>query len=229
MNHIVKSSIYCGGIHTLISLLDSNITNLPNIVTCILFQSSFVFRSAILLYQSYHRRRYDQQLVANDTLQNLDYLMGYFIYDILYLLKTEPTSLFIIHHLIGLCMILTVKQFGKSYSIKQPLATDQVAGAPLDLLKDYNAVCLISEITGPILNLRYITKNTPYYSLNMKLILFTYTLFRMIAFPLVASELLTKIKSNTLLGSFVTVYMMSAVWFKKIIWMALFNNNIKRA
>jgi hypothetical protein len=213
MNHIIKSSIYCGGIHTLISLLDSNITNLPNIVTCILFQSSFVFRSAILLYQSYHRRRYDQQLVANDTLQNLDYLMGYFIYDILYLLKTEPTSLFIVHHLIGLCMILTIKQFG----------------APLDLLKDYNAVCLISEITGPILNLRYITKNTPYYSLNMKLILFTYTLFRMIAFPLVASELLTKIKSNTLLGSFVTVYMMSAVWFKKIIWMTLFNNNIKRA
>lgn len=213
MNHIIKSSIYCGGIHTLISLLDSHITNLPNIVTCILFQSSFVFRSAISLYQSYHRRRYDQQVVANDTLQNLDYLMGYFIYDILYLLKTEPTSLFIVHHLIGLCMITTIKQYG----------------APLDLLKHYNAVCVVSEITGPILNLRYITKNTPYHSLNMKLILLTYTLFRMIAFPLVSSELMSKLNSNVLLGSFATVYMMSAVWFKKIIWMTLFNNNIKRA
>lgn len=213
MNHIIKSSIYCGGIHTLISLLDSHIKNLPNIVTCILFQSSFVFRSAVSLYQSYHRRKYDQQVVANDTLQNLDYLMGYFIYDILYLLKTEPTSLFIIHHLIGLCMINTIKQYG----------------APLDLLKHYNAICVVSEITGPILNLRYITKNTPYYSLNMKLILLTYTLFRMIAFPLLASELIPKLNSNVLLGSFATVYMMSAVWFKKIIWMTLFNNNIKRA
>ena len=211
MNHIIKSLIYCGGIHS----LTSHITNLPNIVTCILFQSSFVFRSAISLYKSYHRRRYDQQVVANDTLQNLDYLMGYFIYDILYLLKTEPTSLFIVHHLIGLCMITTIKKYG----------------APLDLLKDYNAVCVVSEITGPILNLRYITKNTPYYSLNMKLILITYTLFRMIAFPLVATELLSKLNSNLLLGSFAAVYMMSAVWFKKIIWMTLFNNfnNIKRA
>ena len=215
-HHIIKSSIYCGGIHSLTSLLltsllDSHITNLPNIVTCILFQSSFVFRSAISLYKSYHRR-YDQQVVANDTLQNLDYLMGYFIYDILYLLKTEPTSLFIVHHLIGLCMITTIKKYG----------------APLDLLRHYNAVCVVSEITGPILNLRYITKNTPYYSLNMKLILVTYTLFRMIAFPLVASELLSKLNSNVLLGSFAAVYMMSALWFKKIIWMTLFNN-IKRA
>ncbi len=207
MNHIIKSSIYCGGIHSLISLLDSHIKNLPNIITCILFQSSFVFRSAISLYQSYHRRRYDQQIVANDTLQNLDYLMGYFIYDILYLLKTEPTSLFIVHHLIGLCMILTIKQYG----------------APLDLLKHYNAICVIAEITSPILNLRYITKNTRYYSLNMKLILFTYTLFRMIAFPLVSSELLSKLNSNTLWGSFITIYIMSLVWFKKIIVMTLCN------
>ena len=207
MNHIIKSSIYCGGIHSLISLLDSHIKNLPNIITCILFQSSFVFRSAISLYQSYHRRRYDQQIVANDTLQNLDYLMGYFIYDILYLLKTEPTSLFIVHHLIGLCMILTIKQYG----------------APLDLLKHYNAICVIAEITSPILNLRYITKNTRYYSLNMKLILFTYTLFRMIAFPLVSSELLSKLNSNTLWGSFITIYMMSLVWFKKIIVITLCN------
>jgi hypothetical protein len=169
-----------------------------------------VFRSAISLYKSYHSnsRRYDQQVVANDTLQNLDYLMGYFIYDILYLLKTEPTSLFIVHHLIGLCMIITIKKYG----------------APLDLLKHYNAVCVVSEITGPILNLRYITKNTPYYSLNMKLILVTYTLFRMIAFPLVATKLLSKLNSNVLLGLFATVYMMSALWFKKIIWMTLFNN-----
>lgn len=212
INHIIKSLIYCGGIHSLTSLLltslllTRHITNLPNIVTCILFQSSFVFRSAISLYKSYHRRRYDQQVVANDTLQNLDYLMGYFIYDILYLLKTEPTSLFIVHHLIGLCMITTIKKYG----------------APLELLKNYNAVCVVSEITGPILNLRYITKNTPYYSLNMKLILLTYTVFRMIAFPLVATELLSKLNSNVLLGLFAAVYMMSAVWFKKIIWMTLF-------
>jgi hypothetical protein len=213
MNHIIKSSVYCGGIHTLISLLESKIENLPNIITCILFQSSFVLRSAILLYQSYHRRKYDQQIVANDTLQNLDYLMGYFIYDILYLLKSEPTSLFIVHHLIGLCMIITIKQYG----------------APLDLLKHYNAICFIAEVTSPIINLRYITKNTPYYSLNMKLILFTYTLFRMITFPLVCSELLSKLNSKLLWGSFVTIYMMSSIWFKKIIWMTLFNNNIKKA
>jgi hypothetical protein len=193
--------------------MNLNIKESPNLLTCILFQSSFVFCSAISLYQSYHRRKYDQQIVANDTLQNLDYLMGYFIYDILYLLKTEPTSLFIVHHLIGLCMIITIKQYG----------------APLDLLKHYNAICVISEITGPVINLRYITKNTPYYSLNMKLILFTYTLFRMIAFPLVSFELLSKLNSNTLWGSFVIIYMMSALWFKKIIWMTLFNNNIKKA
>lgn len=214
MNPIVKSLVYCGGIHSVISLIDTHIHNLPNAITCILFQSSFVLRSLISLYQSYHRRRYDQQVVAADTLHNLDYLIGYFIYDILFLLKTNPKSLFIVHHLIGLLIIFVIKQIG----------------VPLDLLKHYNAICLISEITNPVLNLRYITKNTPYYSLNMKLILFTYTLFRMIAFPLVSSEILPKLDSKLLWGSFITIYAMSVVWFKKIVYMTLFyKNNTKTA
>lgn len=206
MNSIVKSLIYCGGIHGLTSIIDTKINNLPSAITCILFQSSFVFRSIISLFQSYHRRNYDQQLVRNDTEQTLDYLIGYFIYDILFLLKTTPKSLFIIHHLIGLLMISVIKYIG----------------FPADLLKHYNAVCVVSEITNPLLNLRYITTGTPYYSLNMKLILFTYTLFRIIAFPLVSFELLSKLNSNILWTLFTTIYFMSLVWFKKIIFMTLF-------
>jgi hypothetical protein len=206
MNSIVKSLIYCSSTHGIISLLDTKINNLPNAITCILFQSSFVFRSLVSLFQSYHRRQYDQQIVANDTLQSLDYLTGYFLYDILFLLKTNPRSLFILHHIIGLVMISVIKYIG----------------FPVELLKHYNAICVISEITNPVLNLRYLTKDTPYYSLNMKLILFTYTLFRVIAFPLVSNELLPKLNSKILWGSFITVYFMSLVWFKKIVYMTLF-------
>lgn len=206
MNSIVKSLVYCGGIHSLISIVDTKIYNLPNAITCILFQSSFVFRSLVSLFQSYHRRHYDQQLVANDTKQTLDYLIGYFIYDILFLLKTNPKSLFILHHFIGLLMIYVI----------------QNTGFPVDLLKHYNAICVISEITNPVLNLRYITKDTPYYSLNMKLILLTYTLFRIIAFPLVSYELLPKLNSKILWASFTTIYCMSLLWFKKIVYMTLF-------
>ena len=91
MNSIVKSLIYCGGIHGLTSIIDTKINNLPSAITCILFQSSFVFRSIISLFQSYHRRNYDQQLVRNDTEQTLDYLIGYFIYDILFLFLISLT------------------------------------------------------------------------------------------------------------------------------------------
>ena len=205
MNNIVKSSIYCTGIHSLISILDTKIENLPNLITCILFQGSFIFRSAVSLYQSYHRRGYDQSVVATDTIQSLDYLVGYFIYDLLYLLKTNPRSLFIIHHLIGLFMLYCIKQ----------------VGAPLHLLKHYNAICFIAEITNPFLNLRTLTKHTPYHSLNMKLILITYFIFRIIAFPLISSELLMQLNSKPLWASFSTIYGMSLLWFKKIVMMSL--------
>ena len=201
MNSIVKSTIYCTAIHICTNSFHSKIKSLPNIVTCILFQSLFVYRAGNLLYKSYYPNYYDQSILAIDTIKNLDYLSGYFIYDILYLLKTDPNSIFLIHHVIGLIMLYVIKKLG----------------APLDLLNSYNAISFIAEITNPFLNMRYITKNTSYYSLNLKLILFTYTLFRMLAFPIVSFDLLLRLNSKTLWLSFSAIYIMSVVWFKKIL------------
>ena len=202
MNDIVKSTVYCTAIHSITNMLEYKIKNLPNIVTCILFQSLFVYRAGISLYKSYYPNYYQQSIVAIDTLKNVDYLTGYFIYDILYLLKTDPKSMFLVHHVIGLIMLYVVKKIG----------------APVDLLKSYNAISFIAEITNPFLNMRYLTKNTSYYSLNMKLILLTYTLFRMIAFPIVSFDLLRRLNSKILRLSFSSIYIMSLLWFKKIVY-----------
>jgi len=178
----------------------------PNVITCILFQLFFIFRSSTNLSLSLPWNAYNTGIVQSRTMQQIDYLIGYFLYDLVYLLFRHRQSPFIIHHLIGFVMLFSMK----------------CLGLPRDYLFHCNAICLLGEITNPILNLRTFTKGTPYYDLNMKLIGITYFLFRIIGFPAVSYLLLRHMQSKSLWFCFGSIYVMSIIWFKKIVHMILY-------
>ncbi len=198
---ILNSLLACSSIHGISSLIPFKIRDAPNLITCISFQLYFLYQSLSLLYKSYYLTSYDSSIIAQETVLNLDSLIGYFIYDIFYLLKTSPTSFFILHHIIGIIMIHIIKQFG----------------TPIHLLSQYNLFCFVAEITNPFLNLRHFTKNTHLYRLNMLLILSTYSIFRVIIFPILSVKIYKKIKRDSLMYLFSVIYLMSIVWYSKII------------
>jgi hypothetical protein len=203
---IIKSLITCSGAHQLFRFMDVKIEESPNLLTCILFQMYFILRSSFTVYQSLLPEQYSTALVSTSTLEQVDYLIGYFIYDIIYLFYRHPRSPFIIHHLIGFIMLFSMKWIG----------------IPNEYLFHSNAICVLGEITNPILNLRTFTKGTSYYDLNMKMVGITYFLFRMIGFPAVSYPLLKHMQSKPLWFCFGSIYIMSMIWFKKIVYMILY-------
>jgi hypothetical protein len=198
---ILNSFLTCSSIHGLSSLIPFKTRDASNLITCISFQLHFLYHSLSLLYKSYYLSSYDSSIVAHDTILNLDSLIGYFIYDIFYLLKTSPTSFFILHHIIGIIMIHMIKQFG----------------TPIHLLSQYNLFCFVAEITNPFLNVRHFTKNTHLYRLNMLLILSTYSIFRVIIFPILSVKIYKEVRRESLMYLFSVIYLMSMVWYSKII------------
>jgi len=103
-------------------------------------------------------------------------------------------------------------------------------------LKLYNLFCFIAEVTNPLLNLRHFTKGTVAYRLNMNLVKATYVIFRMFLFPLVSEEIIEDMYKKEdkeresidndrreyiikgLKYCMYTVYIMSVLWFIKIIY-----------
>lgn len=206
---ILNSFLGCSSIHALSSLISFKTKDAPNLISCISFQLYFIFRSLSLFYQSHYSDEYDQQLVSQQIINNLNSLIGYFIYDSLYLMKTSYFSFYLLHHLLGISMLQLVKQFG----------------APISLLSQYNLFCFIAEVTNPFINFRHFTRDTIFYPLNIKLIFGTYSIFRMILFPIMSKQLYHSIqftdpsRATSLIYLFSLVYLMSSVWYIKIVGM----------
>ena len=211
MFNIFLSTSFCFIIHKLAKYMPINNNNnfYQNIITCIIFQLLFIYNSAKLTYQGLLNNDNSQSIILkNDTFQNLDFLTGYFVYDILYLLKTNYFSPFLIHHFISILIL----HFIKSFSIST------------NLIWLYNALCFIGESTNPIINMRYLTKNTNYYNFNIKLIYYTYLVIRIILFPSFSylffvsiHNNINKFTYNSLKIMFCMIYFMSCYWLKKYI------------
>ena len=104
--HIAISALSCGAFHYLCRFIPFKTREASNLLTCTLFQTYFVFQACRLLFSE------PSDQVSEQTLTNLSYLYGYFIYDLIYLLKTDCTSPFIIHHLVGMIILHRIKQIG---------------------------------------------------------------------------------------------------------------------
>jgi hypothetical protein len=135
-------------------------------------------------------------------MENLYALAGYFVYDLCFLLQTQPFSGFVLHHLMGLGMIRHLQTIGLP---------------PAHLLTMYHALSFVAEVTNPTLNLRHFVKGTRWEPFMRQLNFWLYTGFRVILFPVLSFQLHGALRSVPLLLMFLTVYGMSLMWYRRLI------------
>lgn len=195
---------FCTTFHLLFekSELDSNKSN---ILTCIVFQIMFLFTSYKLVYI------YDDDYITILTLQNISFLYGYFIYDLIYMLFQDEYSKieYIIHHIIGLLILEILIS-----------STGQV-----DTLL-YNIVSCVVETPNPFINLRILLKhNTKLKYYNKTIITFLYFVCRIILYPLMLGIFLIKINLFYSINFYINIvfmflnsliYYFSWSWFLKM-------------
>lgn len=206
------SFIVCSGLHQVGRWIPSRVPHAANLRTCIAFQLYFLWRAGSLWYTSVTLGEQEDVSareaaavilwIQKETMRNLGALGGYFLYDLGYLLQTTPFSGFVLHHLIGLTMIRFLQERG---------------APPPSLLTMYNALAFIAEITNPPLNLRHFVKGTVWEGIMRKIIFWTYTVFRMIGYPVLSIHLHQHLQIQPLFGLFVTIYVMSMVWYRRVI------------
>lgn len=189
MNSII-GFLSCTTLHTLYRGIPLRTPRAANLLTCITFQVFFVL-NAIRIYFNPS---------VEDTSDNLDYLVGYFGYDLMYLLQTHPYSLYVVHHLIGLGLVHLIQKLG----------------IPTHLVQEYNAICISLEFVNPFLNLLSFSKQTAYYPLLLRFNYKLYILFRIIMFPGVSYQLRTHFSSPWVWTCFFAIYGMSLGWVWKM-------------
>lgn len=166
-----------------------------NIFSCIVFQCFFICNSISVLNQS--------ELTKESAMLNLQYLYGYFLYDILNLFiyyKRDKNTLFIIHHVISIVLLRNVF---------------------IMELRNYHyptILCLIAEIQNPIMNLKeFIVDYPTIKKYNKNLLFIMYFIFRIILFPiyavLVIRESLPLNFNFNLVSLFFVLYLASLNWF----------------
>ena len=192
--NIVSSFLSCSTLHYFARYLPLRTPQAPNLITCIGFQLFFIGNAARL---SCHNP--PTLLTSEQTLHNLDYIYGYFLYDLGYLLHTQPSSFFIIHHLIGIGILHCI----------------QYIGAPVSVVSEYNFLCLIVELINPLLNLLPFVKQTPYYPFFLRMIYDLYLVFRIILFPISSYRLMEHVPRRMWVF-FGLVYGMNLFWAKKM-------------
>lgn len=196
MNSIL-GFLSCTTLHTLFCSIPLKTPRAANLLTCITFQTFFVTNAIrIYFYPS-----------VEATSNNLDYLVGYFGYDFMYLVQTNPYSLYMIHHCIGI---------GLAHMI-------QKMGIPTHLVREYNAICISLEFVSPFLNIMTFAKQTPYYPLLLCFNYGFYILFRIILFPGIGYQLRSHFSSPWIWTCFFAIYGMSLGWVWKM--RALLNKN----
>jgi hypothetical protein len=183
----------CTAFHQLARILPFRTPHSSNLITCSVFQFFFIARMINL---------YTMHLNATaETNTVLDYLCGYFLYDIGYLLSTTPFSFFIIHHGIGISLIHAIKQTNISTT----------------LLPLCHAICIMIEAPSPFLNLLPFSKQTSYYPILLRFIYHLYFISRIILFPIASARLLSYLSYSTSLTSFFSlIYAMSLYCIRKM-------------
>ena len=131
----LKSLIACTALHEVATWIPSGrVKYAANLRTCIVFQLYFLWQAGSLLYASLYgpRDEWPTQRLQSETMENLYALAGYFVYDLCFLLQTQPFSGFVLHHLMGLGMIRHLQTIGLP---------------PAHLLTMYHALSLVTSAT----------------------------------------------------------------------------------
>lgn len=177
-----------------------------NIISCILFQSYFVFIGFKLLLLEWVNT--SNSVIKQATLQNLDDIYGYFVFDTIYLITENPQTLFIVHHIASFMIISIIRNYISALGVETPFYL-------------YNCICILAEIQNPILNLRHLTRGYPKLKeLNKKALYWSYLIFRITLFPIFSASFLYYNQNIpyfyplTLL--FVMLYSVSVMWFQQI-------------
>jgi hypothetical protein len=169
-----------------------------NLIACIIFQVVFVSNAIKLLVNNNGS--------IDSTLINIDLITGYFIYDTINILTQDFSWLFLGHHILTLVMINIMKNLEMSNKIYY-----------------YNMICILGEITNPFLNIRHLLhgSKSKIRKINDVIILITYTVIRIIMFPIIFIQIFLNIQGNTaytLLFMFSCLYIASIMWFRRIIY-----------
>lgn len=203
----IPSFITCWTAHKGLTFITAH--HLASSLTCCLFQIYFITQAFYHLYAEYYNTT-PQAAIRDSTLYLLYNTIGYFIYDTVVLIKQRESqwALYTAHHIAGLGMLYIMIDQG----IKETW--------------NHNMVCVISEIINPALNLRYALKqwfgrDSYIYTFNRYLIVVQYTVFRIIAFPIVAYNISPYIHGTTQFALIYTLtaalYGASIMWYRKLL------------
>jgi hypothetical protein len=171
-------------------------------ITCILFQIYFVSSAAYIVWCGFLGSKNYFEL-RDLTIQNINDIYGYFVYDIVYILIDYPDATYIIHHIVS----MLIAEAGKGMGVDETFY--------------HNLICVFLETPSPFLNLRYIIRD--YYpklkGVNNGIIYWSYLLCRIIAFPIIYSFFIKEIKEDYIYSvstGFALIYVASVMWFLKI-------------
>ena len=199
MYYACFAAVFCFGIEQFFGTLFKD-RRKGNSVACVSFQSWLLFRS---FREVFAVGMYGKSSRLCDLENSLSALMGYFLYDFLYLIRRQDWK-FMLHHLIGMYMI--VESLKNQFTPKIVLA--------------YHIFIIVSECMNPISNLKHLTRNHPrLYRWNTALHFYCFTLFRMILFPLVSYIGVDYIPKKQLQKYYVvnsSLYLMSSFWYIKL-------------
>lgn len=208
MSIIVQSSLALGIIHLCID--KSFETKHSNVMTCAISQCYFTFTALNILFLAYFQILSTNNLIEN-TLFNVQFLIGYFLYDSIYIIMCSPSIIFLFHHIIGIIFCILILR----------------VGIPTDMIITYNLLCVVMEGNNPYLNFRTVLKGTCFEKINKYIIVISYTLFRMIGYPIVYLNGMKKLEEKNILSpfqqnffywKFYIIYFMSVVWYRKILY-----------
>lgn len=180
-----------------------------NIISCILFQSYFVFIGfKLLLLEWILRDPTKNSVIKQATLQNIDDIYGYFVFDTIYLITENPNTLFIGHHITSFFIISIIRSYIADLSENTPFYL-------------YNCICILAEIQNPILNLRHLTRGYPELKeLNKQALYWSYLIFRITLFPIFSASFLYYNQNipyfYPLTVLFILLYSVSVMWFQQI-------------
>lgn len=188
----------CLGLQYLLEKMKIN-SVASNRVTCILFQISFLYFTGLNIINEY----FYEKNVLIDTNNIINSLYGYFLYDSIFMLLTEINNVFMTHHILSLLALSLVK-------------------VTPSITLNCNIILFLGEITNPLLNIRYFIRYIPKLKLlNKRMILVTYTIFRVLLLPYFTIRFLNDISDSVYINIFrlvfITIYSMSLFWFVKII------------
>jgi len=197
----MQSFIVCSAIQLYSEKVLGSVRN-ARYITCTLFQIYFVSSAFCIVWWGFLGSK-DHFELRELTIQNINNIYGYFVYDMVYIMIDYPDATYIIHHIVS----MLIAEAGKSMGVDETFY--------------HNLICVSLESPSPFLNLRYLIKD--YYpslkNVNNGVIYWLYLLCRIVSFPIIYFFFIKEIKEDYVYGvstGFGLIYVASVMWFLKI-------------